>query len=549
MSYRTTADVVCAALLVGLSAAGCHDFETVGILAADAGMLVANVEAGDARMASASPADTGETLVTIDDCRVGSASNLDAGTIATLLAGGEGSSIKKWLYPYDGTVFPGGLTAPLLMWDDGGLTDDAVYVHMHSSSFDYRGCMKPTAQGQLAFPQQVWSIAGAGTAGAADPFTLEISVLSGGQVLGPSHEQIVIATGALTGSVYYMTIGVGLGSILRVQPGQTAQSVVQTVGCAGCHSVSADGSRLIAFVSGTGTSYALEPASSTAVALGSVPGSESPGLTPDGTLYVASAHPAGVSWKSYGGGVMTAGLYETMTGTMVPSSGIPTGAMVPAFSPDASLLVFNDFAIDSGKGLALMDFSETARAASNYRILFSGSSTGDAAFARFESAGEVYPAWPSFLPDGRALVFQLGAGADFSGGGTGILQSVTPGPQSDFFLVDTTTHAVTLLAKAMGFASAADASSNVTSLPFGIGEAHQNYGPSISPATSGGYAWMFFDSMRHYGNEGVLRQIWGAAIDFAPDGSYATDPSHPAFVLPGQLTGTGNFRAIAALGP
>lgn len=101
----------------------------------------------------------------------------------------------------------------------------------------------------------------------------------------------------------------------------------------------------------------------------------------------------------------------------------------------------------------------------------------------------------------------------------------------------------------MGFASAADASSNVTYLPFGIGEAHQNYGPSISPATSGGYAWMFFDSMRHYGNQGTLRQIWGSAIDFTPDGSYATDPSHPAFVLPGQLTGTGNFRAVAALGP
>jgi hypothetical protein len=60
---------------------------------------------------------------------------------------------------------------------------------------------------------------------------------------------------------------------------------------------------------------------------------------------------------------------------------------------------------------------------------------------------------------------------------------------------------------------------------------------------------MFFDSMRHYGNVGLLRQIWGAAIDFAPDGSYATDPSHPAFVLPGQLMGTGNFRAVAALGP
>lgn len=224
-----------------------------------------------------------------------------------------------------------------------------------------------------------------------------------------------------------------------------------------------------------------------------------------------------------------------MTGALVSNSGIPAGAMVPAFSPDGSLLVFNDFAIDGGKGLALMDFSETARTTSNYRVLFLDSM--------------YYPAWPSFLPDGRAIVFQRGAGADFSGGGTGILQNVTPGPKSDLFLIDTTTHTPTLLARAMGFKSAADAASDNTYLPFGTGEAHQNYSPTVSPATSGGYVWVFFDSMRHYGNLGLLRLIWGAAVDVAPDGSYAADPSHPAFFLPGQQLGTGNFRPVAALDP
>lgn len=70
--------------------------------------------------------------------------------------------------------------------------------------------------------------------------------------------------GALIGSVYYQTVGVGLGSVLRVQPGQTAQPVTGgALSCAGCHSVSAKGSRLIAEVSSAGTSYALEPGSNT----------------------------------------------------------------------------------------------------------------------------------------------------------------------------------------------------------------------------------------------------------------------------------------------
>jgi hypothetical protein len=160
-----------------------------------------------------------------------------------------------------------------------------------------------------------------------------------------------------------------------------------------------------------------------------------------------------------------------------------------------------------------------------------------------------YPAWPSFLSDGRAIVFQLGAGSDFSGGGTGLIGGTSPGPASDLFIVDVASGNVTMLAQAMGFATAAAAASNVTYLPFGSGDLHQNYGATVSPATSGGYAWVFFDSMRHYGNAGLLRQIWGAAVDVSESGTIAADPSHPAFFLPGQELGTGNFRAVAALDP
>jgi hypothetical protein len=105
-----------------------------------------------------------------------------------------------------------------------------------------------------------------------------------------------------------------------------------------------------------------------------------------------------------------------------------------------------------------------------------------------------------------------------------------------------------LLAKAMGFATPADANGGATTLPF-PDDTHQSYFPTVAPIAAGGYFWVFFDAIRHYGNLGIQRQLWGFAIDISPTGSYTTDSSHPAFYLPGQEFGAGNHRAFAALDP
>jgi hypothetical protein len=101
----------------------------------------------------------------------------------------------------------------------------------------------------------------------------------------------------------------------------------------------------------------------------------------------------------------------------------------------------------------------------------------------------------------------------------------------------------------MGYNKPEDAATDLTYLPFGPEELHHNYFPTLSPVAAGGYFWVFFDSIRHYGNLGTQRQLYGAAIDIAADGSYTEDPSHPAFYLPGQEFGAGNHRAFAALDP
>jgi hypothetical protein len=134
-------------------------------------------------------------------------------------------------------------------------------------------------------------------------------------------------------------------------------------------------------------------------------------------------------------------------------------------------------------------------------------------------------------------------------GGFGGQPQMTEAPFSELSIADMATGKVTLLAKAMGYNKPEDAATDLTYLPFGTQELHHNYFPTLSPVAAGGYFWVFFDSIRHYGGFGTGRQLWGAAIDISPDGSYTTDLSHPAFYLPGQEYGTGNHRAFAALDP
>jgi hypothetical protein len=208
--------------------------------------------------------------------------------------------------------------------------------------------------------------------------------------------------------------------------------------------------------------------------------------------------------------------------------------MMPTFSADASLLAFTDYAIQNGHGLAVMQYDGTKRSAAGYRQIYTDPTN--------------YPGWPFVLPDNGAVVFASGASSDFSGGGAGIAVGVQ-GPASDLAIVDLASGSMTLLDQAMGFSSSQSASSNQTYLPYGQTELHHSYYPTVSPVAAGGYFWIFFDSIRNYGNMGSARQLWGTALTISSDGKYTVDPSHPAFYLPGQEFTTANHRAFTALDP
>jgi hypothetical protein len=489
--------------------------------------------------------------ISIDDCGAANPAGLADADVAKLMAGSGDSGGLRILYPYDGTVFPRGLIAPTLMWE-GADDAQAVYVHVQSSTFEYKGCLTPTGPGQLLLPAEVWSKAEEHALGARDPLRVELGVLAGGLARGPVGEQLIVAQATLKGSIFYNSyeskLSPGQGGVLRIVPGKEAELFIGGAdgGCNGCHAVSANGERLITSVhSGDerADAYAVMPGTAPfPPVLHTNPYDCFVGLSPDGAVYATNS-----SALFCGEGAL---LYETDTGTPIQGAGLPAGVTMPSFSPGGTLLAFNDRAINQSHGLALMDYDSAARSASGYRKIY-------------EHPGE-FPAWPFVLPDDNAVVFQLGETSrmNFTGGGAGIgtdlsalaLPFPIPGftgadPKGNLHILDLKSGTATLLARAMGFATPADAATGTTYLPFPDEDPNHTYYPTVSPVAAGGYFWVFFDSLRHYGNQGLHRQLWGTALTISADGSYVGDPSHPAFYLTGQEFGTGNHRAFISLDP
>jgi hypothetical protein len=478
---------------------------------------------------------------------------IDTGTQTSLENGGTADAAFRWLYPYDRTVFPRGLGAPTLQW--GGLSPDAILVRVRSPLLDYTGFYKASAPSQLDLPSVLWTAITA-SARAGDAVSVEVTKASAGKVTGPARETWSIAQGSLKGTVYYNTYtspkANGVGAIMRIKPGTDAEVFIggSANGCTVCHTVSANGSTLTAS-HGTsdvlgdynpGTSYDL---SSGAAVLRQQPDSAFSfgALTPDGRLLLSNGamtrtSPSPLDWTpnvpGQTQGPRPSHLVDPRSGLAVPASGFDgavTYALMPTFAPDGKQVAFNHYDTGSGHSLAVMGFDQGGRAFSGLRDVVTDPSA--------------YLGWPSFTPDGAALVFEADSRQDFA---------TWQGARSDLSIVDVASRAVARLDALNGYASGAPY------LPYGEGEAHLNFDPTILPVAVGGYFWVVFTSLREYGNtitdpiaQDVFtrrRKLWVAAIDIpgASPGA-GRDVSHPAFYLPGQELAAGNMRGFWALDP
>jgi len=318
-------------------------------------------------------------------------------------------------------------------------------------------------------------------------------------------------------------------------------------GCRVCHSVSANGQKLVTQHGdsySTSSAYDLQTGAETVMS-----GSTNvwPALAPDGTWFMSES---GATIAS--GGDSSTRAYA-LTGTLQTTqpSGVPAGlqATLPVFSPDSKHVAFNFWASTASggdkKSLGTLTYDPANQVFSALTTLYT------------PTKGAV--SWSSFLPTNDAVVFEdeLVSGSNQFGftWNTG---------QGQLYWIDLATKTAQPLDALNGIAA------GTSYLPTygahtGTADATLNYEPTVNPVVSGGYAWVVFTSRRLYGNVATVnaytsdprlydwqhvitpKKLWVAAIDLnAPAG---TDPSHPAFYLPAQELLAGNSRGFWTVDP
>ena len=503
----------------------------------------------------------------------------------------------KFLYPYDKTVWPRGLLAPLLMWDWSIGDADAIQIHLEttSQSFSWTGTFaRPAILMQTGgkfvrhpIPQDVWDMA-TNTAGGptsnmvTDRLLVTLTVARGGVAYGPIGETWTIAPARLSGIIYYNSYGTQLaqnyggavggnhmfgGAVLSIHVGDTAPKLTAganggTPQCRVCHSVAAGGSRLMVQHGdsyGTSSAYDLTPTTSTEVPMAN--GATFPAMYPDGSKALAQ----------------TGQLLSLPSSTPLTATGltaVTTNLGSPAFSPDGKLVAFNPMTgpiTNPTQKLVVMSFDNATNTFSSPFLIVDD--TGQAATTR--------PGWPAFLPDGKSVVFhhQNAAGGDGNTDGqmftrkgaksqihwTGIVSSSTVTPLDQLNGKSGGVVYLPKLASPSAVTCTADGTAVGGINPDHGDDVNLNYEPTVNPVASGGYAWVVFTSRRMYGNEATIppfcsdprgvdlitnitpKKLWVAAIDLGA--APGTDASHPGFYLPAQELLAGNSRGFWVLDP
>ena len=502
-----------------------------------------------------------------------------------------------FLYPYDKTVFPRGILPPLLMWQSTHEAT-AVYVKLSQSNYTYEGTFSYTGIGagnprrRVRIDDPVWTAITRGNAG--DPLKVEVRVLDpNGTVYGGITESWTIAAGVLKGTVYYNSYdslvttggGAATGGVIAIKPRSPDPTLAvpsQAGKCHVCHTLSADGSTLwaqdvdVSNVSdySTGSSYDLTKAAPPKT---TYPAQNLAGGTvannhkftwaapyPDGSFALASSR---FAREPYLQG--DSKLFARADGSEVAQTGLTgvvASAVTPAFSPDGKKVTFNFWTgagaggVTAGAGgsLAVMDFACGA---------LPGSPACVGAAKTFSGLREIYwdntkyPSWPSFLPDGKSVIFNNEITP-------GTCSAATPNPTSLYNCQLTTWFSATselwIAADSATKDARALANANGVGLPTNAdhpNDAQLNYQPTVNPVPSGGYYWVVFTSRRIYGNlladkpwgantgdtSTPQKKLWVAAIN--PAAPAGTDPSAAAFYLPGQELGAGNSRGFWVVDP
>jgi hypothetical protein len=499
------------------------------------------------------------------------ASGLDPATIEQLKQGGAACSTMV-TYPYEGTMFPGALDAPIIMWQGGA---DASYVRIsyaQSDKVDYQLAHGASNPGELHIPREAWNEITRRTNN--QNLNVRLSVLSGGTV-STCELHFRVAPGNMVGALYYNTYqapppGVpGQGAVMRLSLGTSAEIYKQHTGpinlipatgpCISCHSVSFNGTTMVASyhdyqlkrfeVERYDVGQGVQPP-----ATGRLHNANFGALTPDGSRILAMGNP-----QCTGGsdtfarkpnnfplveGADVARMIETATDQDTNAQGLnPEHYMwMPQFSPNGDKIVCNHAKPDGSGGtdrreLAVMDYDYATNTFSNLRVVvstpsMSGVPAPSAPYSPAPAGAGPVPCGvngcndqndPNVCSAPPPLFFPGDVGALPTGSCTGPCYPAWP-----FFTPDGRAVIFSLTSEP-DFANAfpgrdVPASSDLWYVDLETREVvrldnanrgrfpadeRANYYPTVMPVAVGGYFWVFWTSVRDYGHKVVGRGTGG----------------------------------------
>ena len=446
---------------------------------------------------------------------------------------GPGSTPADITYPYDQTVFPKGLLAPLLMMKMGAPAPSTAKVKLSAPLFSWEGYYNAGGGNQtLTVPQDVWDAATETAAGGV--LDVEITKATGGVAYGPFAIQLTIAAGSLRGVVFYQTYDSPNG-LYSVRPGDTDPAQRIKSGCVVCHSLSANGELLSVGAGnaeiGEAGIYEIDPSGSINKLMESPPSMDDTlstvAWTPDGKYLLRDQH------QHWGGTDTVAWRVDAAAKTLSPASLVGfelVSAYLPTFSPDGTRIAFTQ-----GDGEAAPP--GTPRRSVDIMDVAIDENQGPAGTITFSNrqvvvdngAGGKLTKYVTFLPDRDWIVAQESKNAEGSYG------QMRPTKYNDTY--GAADGALTLI----DIANARHVELARANAPVS-----KNYEPFALPIPMGGYYWVVFTSIRPYGHElSARKQLWVTAV--SPNVTTG-DPSHPPFFIPNQSPSK-NERGFWALDP